>query len=569
MIISGVLPLLMVILPKLIIDAVSLKDYDYLVQVMIVFAVLITFLSTISNFIFTYLRAQGLAGRMNQTKLFNKKLKSIPFSFLESAQFQSEKKAAQATLTMGSSGFEGTFDDVSRILPKIISIIGFSIILGLFNVYIIPITIVVCFIQYRISLRGSKYALARNDELQEEKRKADYFIEVSTDFSYGKDIRVEQIEGQIINRLSKQNKRVMKVFKEISFFKYRMNLFDIVFIISINGLIYYLVVVAYFSNQITVGTVAMTIWTILAITLDLQFVFKNLAKLQEDTNYTDKFLQFLDKDFSNETWGSKQINTSDISIEFKDVYFKYPNSEEYVLKGLNFKIKAKGVMALVGINGAGKTTIVKLLCGFYQPLKGNILINGVDMKEYDIFSYREKLAIVFQDVNIYAASVLENITGPNPSDKDIDRAKTSLEKVGLLDKVLSYPNGFQQSLLKVIDETGTDLSGGEAQRLSIARAIYKQNTNIIILDEPTASLDAASEREIYNNFYQLIDDRTSIVISHRLASTRFCDSILFLENGKAIESGTHEQLMNIEHGKYREMFVTQGKYYQEENNDEL
>ena len=187
----------------------------------------------------------------------------------------------------------------------------------------------------------------------------------------------------------------------------------------------------------------------------------------------------------------------------------------------------------------------------------------MDIKTIDLSCYRARLAVIFQESLIYAASILENIVGLSKDPTDHERAMNALKLVGLYEKIESLPQKEHHELLKVIDPSGTELSGGEKQKLSIARALYKENTSFIMLDEPTASLDAIAEKEIYDNFKTLINNRSALIISHRLASTRFCDNIALLDNGKILEYGSHELLMNKENGVYKEMFITQGKYYQE------
>jgi len=308
----------------------------------------------------------------------------------------------------------------------------------------------------------------------------------------------------------------------------------------------------------------MTIWAILAVSFKLQQVGDKIAKIKDATSYTREFLQFM----NNETYFpevGKLLNTlAPFHIEIKNLSFKYPGSDHYILKNLNLEINPKEKLALVGLNGSGKTTLVKLLCGFYQPTEGSIYINGQNMADFDLDQYRNQLAVVFQDTNIYAASILENITGESPNEAQKQIAINAIERVGLKEKIASFPETENKQLLKIIDPEGTEFSGGEIQKLGMARALYKGNTGLMILDEPTASLDAIAERDLYLKFDSLISGRTTIMISHRLASTKFCDKIVYLEDGKIKEYGTHDELMSQQNGSYRHMFLVQGKYYREE-----
>ena len=252
--------------------------------------------------------------------------------------------------------------------------------------------------------------------------------------------------------------------------------------------------------------------------------------------------------------------SSPLALDVADLSKKY--GDRMALSHANFEVPMGSICGFVGPNGSGKTTLVKLLCGFYEPTEGTILINGVDIKTIDLNHYRTKLAVIFQEVVVYAATILENIVGLSTDPNEHEKAMNALKLVGLYEKTKSMPQEEHQELLKVIDPSGTELSGGEKQKLSIARALYKENTSLIILDEPTASLDAIAEKEIYENFKTLINNRTALIISHRLASTKFCDNIVLLEDGEILEYGTHDALMSTENGRYQSMFLTQGKYYQ-------
>ena len=220
-----------------------------------------------------------------------------------------------------------------------------------------------------------------------------------------------------------------------------------------------------------------------------------------------------------------------------------------------------GVYGLLGANGAGKSTLVKLMTGLFAPTEGNIYINGVEIRQIKKTELYKLYSAVFQDFNILAFTIRENVGCMSENVEDA-RVINALEKVGLWDKVQGFDKGLDQMMLKVIDENGTDFSGGERQKLSIARGLYK-DAPMVIMDEPTAALDALAEAEIYESFSSLVEGKTAVYISHRLASTRFCDKIALFDADGLEEYGSHEELME-QKGKYYDMFVIQGKYYQEE-----
>ena len=305
------------------------------------------------------------------------------------------------------------------------------------------------------------------------------------------------------------------------------------------------------------------ITTLMALMLDFG---KDLSFVWNEGEYVDDFYRFLDAKLVAE--GEKTMadvmagkEHQSLEIVFDHVTFRYPGTEKNIFTDLNFTIHAGERLAIVGVNGAGKSTLVKLMTGLFAPTEGHIYINGVnltDLKKEELYSL---YSAVFQDVNILAFPIRENV-GCASEGVDDARVQTALEKVGLWKKVEGFEKGLDQMMLKVIEEDGTDFSGGERQKLSIARGLYK-DAPMVIMDEPTAALDALAEAEIYENFSSLVEGKTAVYISHRLASTRFCDKIALFDADGLAEYGSHEELME-QKGKYYDMFVIQGKYYQEE-----
>ena len=238
--------------------------------------------------------------------------------------------------------------------------------------------------------------------------------------------------------------------------------------------------------------------------------------------------------------------------------FRYPGSEREIFSHLNLTLHPGEKLAVVGVNGAGKTTLVKLLCGFYDPDEGEVLLNGVNIREYNRRDYYRLFTTVFQDFSLLAGEIEENVASFDQQ-IDRDRVEACIEKAGLLPKIKGLPKGCHTHLEKEVYDDAIELSGGELQRLMMARLLYKDSP-VIILDEPTAALDAIAESDIYQKYQELARGKSSVFISHRLASTRFCDRIILLENGRIAEEGTHEELLLRGKG-YARLFEMQSKYY--------
>ena len=267
----------------------------------------------------------------------------------------------------------------------------------------------------------------------------------------------------------------------------------------------------------------------------------------------------LEKQMHDGTIPVEKRSDNEYQIEFRHVYFKYPGSEEYALKDLCLTLTIGEKMAVVGMNGSGKTTMIKLLCRLYDVTEGEILLNGVNIKKYDQREYRQLFSVVFQDFHILPYTLGENVAASEAQDPE--RVMECLEKAGLGERTRKLPEGLGTFVTKKYDENGVEFSGGELQKIAIARAIYKESP-FVLLDEPTAALDPMAEYEIYRNFDKIVDKKTAIYISHRLSSCRFCKKIAVFHEGRLIQMGSHEQLLRDADGKYYEMWKAQARYYQ-------
>ena len=245
-------------------------------------------------------------------------------------------------------------------------------------------------------------------------------------------------------------------------------------------------------------------------------------------------------------------------IEFRNVSFKYPRTENYVLRNVNLKFKIGEKLAVVGMNGSGKTTFIKLLCRLYDPTEGEILLNNVDIRKYDYKEYMSIFSVVFQDFKLFSFGLGQNVSASFHYNEEL--AKRCLEKAGFYERLQSMKKGLETSIYKDLDEEGVEISGGEAQKIALARALYK-NAPFIILDEPTAALDPIAEYEVYSKFNEIVQDKTAIYISHRLSSCRFCGVIAVFDGGQIVQRGVHDRLLQDTHGKYYELWNAQAQYY--------
>ncbi|MDE7416009.1 MAG: ABC transporter ATP-binding protein/permease [Lachnospiraceae bacterium] len=326
------------------------------------------------------------------------------------------------------------------------------------------------------------------------------------------------------------------------------------------GFIYLFVCLKAWGGAFGVGSVTQYIGAITAMS-------RGLAKLLElvgDAGINAFYLkrEFLFLDIPNHMYqGSLTVekrSDKNYEVEFRNVSFRYSNTDVYALKNVSLKFKVGKRLALVGQNGSGKTTFIKLLCRLYDPTEGEILLNGIDIRKYDYREYMNVFSVVFQDFQLLAYSVGQNIAACAVYDQE--KVRSCCQKAGFWERVKSMPEGLDTILYKDLTEEGVEISGGEEQKIAIARAMYRDSA-FLILDEPTAALDPMAEYEIYTRLNEIVEDRTEIYISHRLSSCRFCDEIIVFHEGSMVQQGNHETLLAQEGGKYSELWNAQAQYY--------
>lgn len=330
----------------------------------------------------------------------------------------------------------------------------------------------------------------------------------------------------------------------------------------ITGFIYVFTCLKAWSGAFDVGSITQYVGAATAMVGNV-FALTNLTGvLETNTGYLDKTFEFLDIPNTMYQGSLTTEKRSDrrYEVEFKDVSFKYPGSDIWALRHVNMKFKVGRRLAIVGENGSGKTTFIKLLCRLYDPQEGQILLNGIDIRKYRYDDYMNIFSVVFQDFQLICQSLGANVAGSMKYDRN--RVHKALVDAGFEDRLANMENGLDTMIYKNLSEDGVDISGGEAQKIAIARALYK-DAPFIILDEPTAALDPIAEAEIYSKFNEIAGDKTAIYISHRLSSCKFCDEIAVFHEGAVIQQGSHAELLADETGKYYELWNAQAQYYTE------
>lgn len=383
----------------------------------------------------------------------------------------------------------------------------------------------------------------------------------ATDFRYGKDVRLYKMRGAYRAFYNGCARRLKEILDGLLLRVSAWGAADGLALLAFEVATILLTARAAISGAIPVERLVFYLSALWLFTSQLLALADNIVSIRTESLFMGDTLDLLEAPIEPAPADAGEREFVDGDVVFDHVWFRYPGTKAWVLEDFSMTIPKGTVTALVGVNGAGKTTVVKLLTGLYLPERGAISIGGVDIREYSQKTLASRFGVVFQQVEPIAATVAENVAWKTGR---IDRARAEdcLRKAGLWEKVSSLPRGMDTMLLRVLDPEGAVLSGGENQKLAIARALYRE-ADILVLDEPTAALDALAEEKIYREFGDILSGRTGLFISHRLASTRFCDRIVLLDGGRSRQEGTHDELVSVD-GPYRTMYETQAAYYKEE-----
>lgn len=514
-----------------------------------------------NSFEFEYRKTEGYVEKKRMDKLFH-----TDFKNMESPDFLDYAQRAKTALNRGK-GFHGVLYQSRNFIAQGTLMILSAALIGIQNLLMMIIFIVISFGIVKISSFFTKRDKIKfSDAMAPTWRKMNYLESTTKNFDFAKDIRLFNMSNEFFNQLSGVN----ETYKELNRKHHnRMVLWEVSLgsvlivqkILMYTWLVYNVVTGAY-----QISDFVLYVGLVSTFHASVGYVNWIYSDMRTNSLMINDYRNFVDWKEDRETADEKdghitEINLDKFEFRFENVSFKYPGHDNYVLKNVNLTIKNGAKLAVVGVNGAGKTTFIKLMMKLYEPSEGRILLNDVDIKEYNREEYFKLFSPVFQNVECFAMPIYQNISFAEEDKTDMNKINEVLEQSGLSEKINSYEKGIHTNLLKIFDKEGIDLSGGEKQRLAMARALYKDG-KVVILDEPTAALDALAEDRMYREFENMIHGKTAVFISHRLGSTRFCDKIAMFEDGTIVEEGTHEELM-AKNGKYAYMFGIQSQYYDE------
>lgn len=453
------------------------------------------------------------------------------------------------------------FNTIKDFLKNLLGLLIYTIILARLNFLVILLLMICSILNLFIGKTYINYREKLKDKNSSVEKKLTYLSSKSMDIQYAKELRLYSIRHLIVFLFSKSINHKLILDKELSKKYVSSSFLKGLLTLTKDGIAYLYLIYQVINGNITVPEMVLFFGAIAGITKWMNDVAENLIELNKISKDILDFRKFNDMpDTKRDIDTNLKKGEEADSIEFKNVCFSYENGKKKIFENLNFRIEKGDKIAIVGTNGAGKSTLVKLLTGLLTPQKGNILINGLDAKKCLLNNYYSLFSVSFQDALLVAFTIEENITMKKPNKVNEKEIEEAYLKVGLNKKINKFPKGIRTTIEKLFDDDGIELSGGEKQQIFLARALYK-NAPILILDEPTSALDPVAESKLYEKYNELTKDKIALYISHRLSSAKFCDEIIFLDNGKMTEKGSHNALMK-NNKEYAKMYKVQSQYYQ-------
>lgn len=561
----AVQPFLMIVFPKYLIDELlnerRISNLIFIVSLMVCFNFLISIIKSITSETLTKTYQDDFTKHFDA--LLGLKIMKLDYENTENKEMLERAEKAKTGMSW-AGGIGGITETLALMISSFLTLIG---VVGIL-VFGSPLLLLIIVINTSLNTlwNAKKNALQRKyfSQFSNLNRAFSYIFYKLSDFRYGKDIRLYQAEEMMVCNADQYNQSMTKVWKNQAEEGLKYNLGIRMATTFRNSITYLYLGYLAIKKSISIGDFTMYLNACDTFGSSADTLLSQWQELIKKSFFMLEFVTFMSIR-EHLYLGDIECDLTEIpTIEFKNVSFAYPGSDKLILQDISFQIKPGEHVAIVGVNGAGKTTMIKLLCRLYEVTDGEILVQGINIKNYRYEDYMKLLSVVFQDFKLLAFSVGENIT-LNQEERNETKLLDAILKVNLKERMEELSKGVNTAIYHYFEEDGFEPSGGEQQRIAIARALYK-DAKIVILDEPTAALDPIAESEIYEHFHELVGGKTAIYISHRLSSCKFCDRIIVLSEGSIAESGNHKELIVREDGLYAMLYNKQAQYYRENEN---
>lgn len=518
-----------------------------------------------------YAQTNSLYGRVTlRTEIIadcNKKASTTSYPNLYDERFRKLIAKVNEATCSNQASTEAVWETLTNLTQNLFGFLIYVVLLSQVQSFLILIIVFTTGMSYFASNYANQWKYRYHEEEAEYEKQLIYLSKESRNLTLAKDIRIFGLRTWIEELYD-------KAMKAYTAFQYKVqNVYTYVAILDVlltllrNGIAYAYLIQLVIQNHLGVAEFLLYFSAVSGFATWITGILENLNTLHKQSlelSLVREFLEFKEVfEFENGISIQKEANKT-YELRLENVSFRYPNAEKETLKNINLTLHPEEKLAVVGLNGAGKTTLIKLICGFLDPTEGRILLDGKDIRQFNRRDYYTLFSAVFQDFSLLAGTVATNVA-QDDINIDMEKVKECIEKADLKKKIESLKDGYQTKMNRDVFEDAVLFSGGETQRLMLARALYK-DAPFILLDEPTAALDPIAESQIYQKYNEMTEHKSSIYISHRLASTRFCDRIILIDDGRIAEEGTHEELLKL-NGKYADFYEVQSKYYKEEEDN--
>ena len=555
--IGVILPLATAVLPAWIVDAIGNGMNHITIARLAVVIILLMICNTAVTYIASIQETYLLNSKMGFLSSLLRKEMEIDYAYAESPEGQNKFQNAFMSIVNDYQGIPGMLSLIAPLIGNILSLTVNVFIIIEFNVWIVVVLTVTAVVHFWIAAKIRKKQDALRDSMADSSRKLEYIYEYMSGNASTREIKIFDMQKWIVDVLNNVTQIRIGLARKSAGFNFFLSVSDCVILALRDAFAYFVTFWAVYTGKIEVWEFVFYLGIITCISSGFTELTNTLASFGQRNMEVSTFQEFLDLDCSDEGIGLE--NMKPVTIELRDVSFQFCDDGPYILRHINLVLHESEKIAFVGENGAGKSTLVKIICGLYKPTEGKVLVNGVNLEEIKLSDYHRLLATAFQDIHILPMTIGENIA--------FGEVDSYVEEIRKCIKVAGLGNEFwdiMKPLTRMLDANGLVPSGGQEQKLILARVAFKllyKNAQILILDEPTAAMDAISEKAFYEKYMRLSKHKSCILISHRLKSTSFCDSIVVMEKGQIIECGTHEELMD-RNTHYRALYELQSSYYQ-------